>query len=653
MSILGSFFGDKNLENIEKSIDGIFKDIGGTRSSRQETQSDLNTSAMDLFSDSDDINKILESVTIPPDRAMRYQTYEEIVRTAPFIKRMLRVYQPYILQKNPVTNRCYMIKPMSELSEHVAEDKEQFNSAKSRITQFVEYFDFVRLLKNRITPNTILYGDCFVEIINKVEEEKKLDLNKLVALNESDLLKHEGELRQKNNNVHQYLDYHISRLAENCVIVDNSPEQDSSSENPKSFDDLLLKVHRPHQIIILETEHGTRLGYLEIMREDLTRTHNIAQSLSNIVGRLTQSQAMGRSLQQEDIVDKLVVGILKKVLSKSGHTDVDRTLRELNPDIYDFIKNIAIERGLQHKINKLHNLKVRFIRADRMQQFSLPLTTDYLPYGTSILDPIILPAKLYILSQLGNVITKLSRAPAIRKWTIEQGTSQMSGQLIQRLKRELNNSRITVEDLGSWKSIPKILSDYKDLYLLQKQGNRSLDVEVSSLGDPSVKVQDLQDARSELIALSGIPAPYLGYNEVIELREQLVHSNVTFATEIADVQENFNDAIKGLTDKIFYLIDGDKNKSPNQHARMILTPPVVLMLQLIEMTISSISNILATFQNLDMDYDPYYFLEQYIPYVNWTEFREAAQKRKLQNQTRDNIGGGEEEDEGPGGFGRM
>lgn len=40
----------------------------------------------------------------------------------------------------------------------------------------------------------------------------------------------------------------------------------------------------------------------------------------------------------------------------------------------------------------------------------------------------------------------------------------MQAGMIQKLKRELYNTRITLDDLSSFKSIPKILSDFKDKF---------------------------------------------------------------------------------------------------------------------------------------------------------------------------------------------
>ena len=87
----------------------------------------------------------------------------------------------------------------------------------------------------------------------------------------------------------------------------------------------------------------------------------------------------------------------------------------------------------------------------------------------------------------------------------------MPGQLLQKLKRELKNNRIAVEDISSFKNISKIMSDFKDHFILSKDGKRALDVEVSAIGDASIKVADLEDSRREMISLSGVPAPYLGY----------------------------------------------------------------------------------------------------------------------------------------------
>jgi hypothetical protein len=184
------------------------------------------------------------------------------------------------------------------------------------------------------------------------------------------------------------------------------------------------------------------------------------------------------------------------------------------------------------------------------------------------------------------------------------------------------------------------------MFIFSKQGQRALDVEVQNLGDPSIKVADLEDARREIIALSGIPAPYLGYMDVVELREQLVHSNVTFATEISDMQENDNNALSRIVDIIAEIKQiGFK---PSKYVKVSLIPPVVLIVQLIEMTLSSIGNIAGVFTNLQLPIDPYFFLEKYVPHIDWDAFKESAQKDSVESKTRTELGAGGNQQGGGG-----
>ena len=111
--------------------------------------------------------------------------------------------------------------------------------------------------------------------------------------------------------------------------------------------------------------------------------------------------------------------------------------------------------------------------------------------------------------------------------------------------------------------------------------------------------------------------------DVVELREQLIHANIGFSTEIVDIQEIENEAITKLVD-IIAEIEGISYK-PSKYYKFSLIAPVVLILQLIEMTMSSIGNIFGIFQTANLSFDPYTFLEQYVPYINWDEFRKNSE----------------------------
>lgn len=196
-----------------------------------------------------------------------------------------------------------------------------------------------------------------------------------------------------------------------------------------------------------------------------------------------------------------------------------------------------------------------------------------------------------------------------------------------KLKRELRNQRITVDDIVSFKSIPKIMSDFKDMILLTKKGTKFVDVDVQSMGDANIKIADLEDIRKELIAQSGVPAPYLGYNDVVDLREQLVHANITFATEVISIQSIINVAMGELCDKISKIL-GHAEK-PSVYVTPTLKPPVILLLQMLESMMSSVGNIQMSFQSTGVEFNPYYLLRKFITSIDWDEFSKEAKEYAL------------------------
>ena len=57
------------------------------------------------------------------------------------------------------------------------------------------------------------------------------------------------------------------------------------------------------------------------------------------------------------------------------------------------------------------------------------------------------------------------------------------------------------------------------------------------------------------------------------------------------------------------------------------------MVQLIEMTLSSIGNMASAFQSMQVPIDPYFLLEKYIPYIDWDSFKARAEQYKTDMDT--------------------
>lgn len=108
----------------------------------------------------------------------------------------------------------------------------------------------------------------------------------------------------------------------------------------------------------------------------------------------------------------------------------------------------------------------------------------------------------------------------------------------------------------------------------------------------------------------------------------MVHVNISFATEITEFQELDSLLFTELIDKIAAMLEFPIVPSEYKLVKMI--PPVVLILQLIEMTASSCQNIIATFQNLQLPVDPLNFLREYVPFLDWDKFNDTALRYSIE-----------------------
>ena len=473
MSLFSKISGDDQLQNIDARIDDIFEKIPKNNlefTSADDLTGDIVDSVI-TDTDQNEITQLLDNISIPHERIQRYGVYNELNRAVPIIKRILRVYVTNILQKNPVDGKCIIFK--DQMKDDT--DKQKIKTVKEYSKEITTQFKIIYKLKNRIVPLMLLYGDSYIEIIDveKHSENFKLkDLNLDSYLNESKTLltevvnfKSSNTLNKTSTVYEDKLDGFYDRIA-NVLVEERSDDFSDNDENSKSFKDILLRIHKPHNIISLTNNYGTTIGYLEVNKASMAEGSitDLSQVLSQTVGKLTQNIGTTK-VTQDQLLNKIIFHVMKKLLNKSGasknvSSDIDSIIKNMDEDTYKFLKRMVIEQGLdqKHTQKKFHRVTAKFISPKNMINFQIP-SSDNFPYGESIVEPLVFPGKMYILSQLSNVITKLSRAALVRKWTIDTGSTQMQTGQIQKLKRELYNTRVSIEDLSSFKSIPKILSD--------------------------------------------------------------------------------------------------------------------------------------------------------------------------------------------------
>ena len=421
--------------------------------------------------------------------------------------------------------------------------------------------------------------------------------------------------------------------------------------------DIHINGIHPKNVIIIEKD-GLIYGYLVVDEDDMQ--HSGGEYIIDSFKRLSSGLTSGSNSKNEEnelviknIVNNLTNEVLKKVVS---NIKLNKK-RSFSMD-FDYFKTLNISNEatsslkllMYHKLKSKSKLKFRFLTPESMINFSSSVD-KFAPYGTSVFDPIVGPVKLYTLALMSSVVSRLSRAAVMRKWTIETGNKRNHKEIVDKTKAELKSKAITFDKINSLKNISEVVTDFKDMATVSINGQRFIDMEILPMHDRGLPLNDLTDLRNDIISGGGVPAVYLNIGDGVDLRETLVQLNVTFANEISEKQQGIEDGINDLNDCLFKKVlkyndyeDADFNVS--NYSNIKLNPPLVLQIQSDEAMITTVSNIISLMDTAKMAINPKKIFQNYIPGINWDKMEKEGEAYIKSIAKQAIVSGGQDQDGG-------
>jgi len=624
------------------------------------------------------IFELLNDVVVPKKRLDRYKAYNSLSNELQIATKIQTVYLDNMLVKNPYTKKFLDVtieeefEKMSKLS--INDKKVIIDLTKAIMT----FFELQKKLKNDIFPKQLMLGNFFVEILDvSIIDDLNEKEGSLSIINEADAKKTDDDIDYVYIDDDKFtlidFDFNEDDFGENSQVIEESAAKTATPsfakqldilfENSKHREDVqklyqetenvditqLVDIMRDLDITVLRDiklsyvspencimllKDGVNFGYL-VIEEGVTNS-SVANSRNgeviNVVKRFMDTKGDKTDTKTSEIkfteekIDKIIGASLKKLYQRNP---AKKNMSQLLELITDEDTATALRSVLYSKYKKYSKVRVRYVPPTRMTNFTNPIN-KYGPYGTSVIDPIMLSGKLYLLGLLSSIISRLNRASVIRKWTIETGAHRNHSEIVENFKQELRNTTITFDDLTSLKEVSNNLTDYKDVVTIQQNGKRFVDLDIMPTHDRSLPMNDLDQLKQQLIQDSGVPSIMLNSADTYELRESLVQVNINFANTINSFQDLGNDAIENLLSNVFNLIL-EKNKvdtkvNLSSFVDIKLNPPLILTLQHLEGTVSGVSNLINLLTNMNVPVDPVWMLKRFIKVVDWETVQKEGQK---------------------------
>ena len=421
--------------------------------------------------------------------------------------------------------------------------------------------------------------------------------------------------------------------------LENSPDNSNSKQfNVKdimklkldSLKDIYLDYHHPKNIIIIE-KHNLVYGYLIIEDEtsqgqgsyEVDRFKRFSAGLSS--HGTSGFESYDNSQVIRDTTDSITKEILKKITS-----NIRLNKNRMLGQNFDYFKTLNIGEEaiaslkllIYQKIKYKSKLKFRFLTPDSIINFSGQVNNKFAPYGTSIFDKMVQPVKLYTLALMSSIVSRLSRAAVVRKWTIEAGDKRNHEEIVAKTTSDLKSKAITFDKINQMKNTAEIITDYRDMATITINQQRFIDMEILPMQDRGLPLNDMNDLKQDVIAAGGVPGIYLNITDNVDLREKLVHLNITFANNIINKQASIEDGLDQFLNAMFkkllkYNNFKEQDFNLSNYINYKLNPPLVLQLQSDEAQITVVNNIVNSLDGLKVPIDPRKILQRYIPNINW------------------------------------
>ena len=428
--------------------------------------------------------------------------------------------------------------------------------------------------------------------------------------------------------------------------LENSPDNSNSKQfNVKdimklkldSLKDIYLDYHHPKNIIIIE-KHNLVYGYLIIEDEtsqgqgsyEVDRFKRFSAGLSS--HGTSGFESYDNSQVIKDTTDSITKEILKKITS-----NIRLNKNRMLGQNFDYFKTLNIGEEaiaslkllIYQKIKYKSKLKFRFLTPDSIINFSGQVNNKFAPYGTSIFDKMVQPVKLYTLALMSSIVSRLSRAAVVRKWTIEAGDKRNHEEIVAKTTSDLKSKAITFDKINQMKNTAEIITDYRDMATITINQQKFIDMEILPMQDRGLPLNDMNDLKQDVIAAGGVPGIYLNITDNVDLREKLVHLNITFANNIINKQATIEDGLDQFLNAMFkkllkYNNFKEQDFNLSNYINYKLNPPLVLQLQSDEAQITVVNNIVNSLDGLKVPIDPRKILQRYIPNINWNNIHKEG-----------------------------
>lgn len=304
---------------------------------------------------------------------------------------------------------------------------------------------------------------------------------------------------------------------------DYSDDKEKYQKDFKNIHDCYIRMIDPVHLIPVQIM-TKRVGYYYIQCEEVSPVSGVVSS-SLYYNRFEDNR------RETTIVDSIAQRIVHAF---------DKKFLEQNPKF----KELIVEALNYYNLNE-QRVRFQFIPQEYVVAFKV--SEDENGNGTSIIDPSLFYAKLYLMLLLFKMMSIILYSNDTRiNYVRNSGIDKNVRKKIEEIARIKQQRSITVMDMFSYTSLVNKLGVGAETYIpTGKSGERGLETEVIQGQDVQTNSDLMDMLRKSYILGTGVPEAIMNYMNEADFAKSLELANTRFQGRVISYQLDFN---KGITD---------------------------------------------------------------------------------------------------------
>jgi hypothetical protein len=212
-------------------------------------------------------------------------------------------------------------------------------------------------------------------------------------------------------------------------------------------------------------------------------------------------------------------------------------------------KDLIVEALNYYNLNE-KKIRFQYIPVDYIETFKI--NEDERGRGTSILEPALFNAKLYLMLLLFKIMSIILYSNDTKVNYIKQsGIEKDVANKIQEIARKKQQRQVNILDMFSYTTLINKIGAGAELYIPTGQsGERGIETEVIAGQDITLHTDLLDLLHNAYISATGVPAVLMNYLNEADFAKTIELANTRFLGRIVSNQLDFNPSITSLYKKI-------------------------------------------------------------------------------------------------------